>query len=161
MPRFAAVLGNESAGEGGALTLSAVLYATGAFICLASADFFLKLSAGRISSSLNTLIYAVTAVVPAAIWVISERLSNTTQLITREGVLTSMAVGVSFSLVVVFLSLTFASGANLSVAAPTIRLIGIVIASSLGILVLGEQFSLRYALGVLLTFAGIYFIVTR
>ena len=143
------------------MNLSALLYAVGAFIFLAFADFFLKLSAGRISSSMNTLIYAVTAVLPAAIWVLWERLSNTTQLVTREGILTSIGVGLCFSLVVVFLSLTFANGANLSVASPIIRLLGIVLASSLGILVLGEAFSLRYALGVLLTFAGVYFIITR
>ncbi len=143
------------------MSISAILYAIGAFICLASADFFLKLSAGRISSSLGTLVYAVTAVVPAAIWVAWQKISNDSLQFTREGALASIAVGISFSLVVVFLSLTFANGANLSVASPIIRLLGIVLASSLGILVLGEEFSLRYAFGVLLTFAGIYFIITR
>jgi len=137
------------------------LYAIGAFVCLASADFFLKLSAGRISSSLGTLIYAITAVVPAAIWVAWQKFANEPLQITREGMLTSIAVGISFSLVVVFLSLTFANGANLSIASPVIRLLGIVLASSLGILVLGEAVSWRYAFGVALTFAGIYFIVTR
>ena len=135
--------------------------ALGTVVCLACADFFLKLSAGRISSSLGTLIYAITAVVPAAIWVGVEKLTNAPQQFTREGMLTSMAVGVSFSLVVVFLSLTFANGADLSIASPTIRLIGIVLASTLGILVLGEHFSLRYAFGVLLTVAGIFFIISR
>ena len=137
------------------------MYAIGAFVCLASADFFLKLSAGRISSSLGTLIYAITAVVPAAIWVAWQKFANEPLQITREGMLTSIAVGISFSLVVVFLSLTFANGANLSIASPVIRLLGIVLASSLGILVLGEAVSWRYAFGVALTFAGIYFIVTR
>ncbi|MDE3091651.1 MAG: hypothetical protein KGJ80_19950 [Chloroflexota bacterium] len=141
--------------------ITALLYAVGAFVCLASADFFLKLSAGRISSSLGTLIYAITAVVPAAIWVATERLTKVPQQLTREGVFTSMAVGISFSLVVVFLSLTFANGADLSIASPTIRLIGIVLASALGILVLREQFSLRYAFGIILAFAGIFFIITR
>ncbi|MBI5653215.1 MAG: EamA family transporter [Chloroflexi bacterium] len=143
------------------MSTSAIVYAIGAFICLASADFFLKLSAGRISSSLGTLIYAITAVVPAAIWVAWQKFSNEPLQITREGALASIAVGISFSLVVVFLSLTFANGANLSIASPVIRLLGIVLASSLGILVLGETVTWRYAFGVALTFAGIYFIVTR
>lgn len=140
---------------------SALIYAVGAFVCIASADFFLKISVGRISSSLGTLVYAVTAVVPAAMWVVWERYNSVSQVITREGVLTSMAVGVCFSLVVVFLSLTFANGANLSMASPIIRLMGIVMASALGIVVLGETFSLRYLVGVLLTVGGIYFIITR
>ena len=143
------------------MTPSALVYAVGAFVGIALADFFLKLSAGRISSSLGTLVYAVTAVVPAVIWVVWERASNVSQTISREGVLACMAVGVCFSLVVVFLSLTFANGANLSMASPIIRLMGIVLASILGIVVLGEQFSLRYLLGALLTVGGIYFIITR
>ena len=143
------------------MSVSAILYAVGAVICLASADFFLKLSSTRISSSLGTLVYAITAVFPALIWVVWMRVTNNALSITREGVLASMMVGISFSLVVAFLSLTFAAGADLSIASPTIRSAGIVLASSLGILLLREEFNPRYALGILLTFAGIYFIVTR
>lgn len=143
------------------MTPSVFLYAFGAVVCLASADFFLKLSSNRISNNLGTLIYAITAVVPAAIWVVWSKLDGANLQVTREGVLTSIAVGLSFSLVVAFMSLTFAAGGNLSVAAPTIRLSALVLASALGILVLGEPFTWRYALGVWLTFAGIYFIITR
>ncbi len=133
----------------------------GAVICLASADFFLKLSSTRISSSLGTLVYAVTAVLPAALWVVVARATNASFHVTRDGILASVMVGISFSLVVAFLSMTFAAGANLSIATPTIRLAGIVLASALGILVLGEVVSWRYGLGILLTFLGVYFIVTR
>lgn len=140
---------------------SLILYSLGAVICLACADFFLKLSANRISNSLGTLVYALTAVVVPTIWVMGSKFSNGEFQITRGGVLTSMLVGIFFSLVVVFLSKTFASGGNLTIAAPTIRLLALVLGSALGILVLGELFTWRWALGVALTFAGIYFIVTR
>jgi uncharacterized membrane protein len=143
------------------LNASVLVYALVTVVCLASADFFLKLSSTRISGSLNALIYAIAAAFVPALWVASQKISDTPLQITREGIFTSILVGISFSLVVVFLSLVFANGGNLSVAAPTIRLSALVLASALGILVLGEPFTWRYALGVVLTFLGIYFIVTR
>jgi uncharacterized membrane protein len=136
-------------------------YALLTVLCLASADFFLKLSSTRISSSLGALVYALAVFIVPTIWVAWQRASGQSFLITTEGVLASVVVGVSFSLVVVFLSLVFAGGGNLSVASPTIRLSALVLASALGILMLREPFTLRYALGVLLTFFGIYFIITR
>ncbi len=96
------------------MNLTAVAYAVGAVVCLASADFFLKLSSTRISSSMGTLVYAITAVVPALIWVIWMKATDNSLSITKEGVLASIMVGISFSLVVAFLSMTFAAGANLS-----------------------------------------------
>jgi uncharacterized membrane protein len=143
------------------MTLSAFAYALGAVICLAFADFFLKLSSSRISTNLNALIYAMTAVVPPALWVVWAKFSNVEMQVTRGGIIASALTGIFFSLVVIFLSLTFASGGNLSIASPAIRLSALVLASFLGILILGEVVSLRWVLGVLLTFAGIYFIITR
>jgi uncharacterized membrane protein len=140
---------------------TALLYAVACAVCLASADFFLKLSSTRISATLGTLIYAVTAAVLAASWVGWSYASGSPLMITRAGVATSIAVGASFMLVVVFLSVLFATGANLSVAAPVVRLIGIVLAALLGILALGEPISWRYGVGALLTAAGLYFIITR
>jgi drug/metabolite transporter (DMT)-like permease len=103
----------------------------------------------------------MTAVAPPALWVAWAKLNNVEMQVSREGIITSMLTGVFFSLVVVSLSLTFQSGGNLSVASPVIRLSALVLASFLGILILGEVVSGRWAFGVLLTFAGIYFIVTR
>jgi len=136
-------------------------YAFLTVLCLASADFFLKLSSTRISSSVGALVYAFAVILVPAIWVAWQKFSGEALLITRDGVLASVAVGISFSLVVVFLSMVFGGGGNLSVASPVIRLAGLMLASVLGILVLGEPFNLRYAFGVALTIAGVYFIITR
>lgn len=140
---------------------TAFAYALGCALSLASADFFLKLSAGRIGRSAGTLIYAATATLVAAGWVASTRLRGLPLGLTPAGVLTSALVGVSFMLVVAFLSSLFAAGANLSVAVPVVRLTGIVIAAVLGIAVLGEPLTWRLGLGALLTLAGVYFIVSR
>jgi len=136
-------------------------YALGCALSLASADFFLKLSAGRIGRSAGTLVYAATATLLAASWVVSTRLRGVPLGITPAGLLTSALVGVSFMMVVAFLSGLFAAGANLSVAVPVVRLTGIVIAAVLGIVVLGEPLTCRLGLGALLTLAGVYFIVSR
>jgi len=140
---------------------TALLYAIACAVCLASADFFLKLSSTRISATLGTLIYAVTAAVLAAGWAGWSYSRGSPLMITRAGTLTSVAVGTSFMLVVVFLSSLFATGANLSVAVPVVRFIGIVLAALLGILALGEPISWRYGVGALLTVTGLYLIVTR
>ncbi len=136
-------------------------YAFLTVLCLASADFFLKLSSTRISSSVGALVYAFAVILVPGVWVAWQKFSGETLLVTRDGVLASVAVGISFSLVVVFLSMVFVGGGNLSVASPVIRLSGLMLASVLGILVLGEPFNLRYAIGVVLTIAGVYFIITR
>jgi drug/metabolite transporter (DMT)-like permease len=140
---------------------SVYAYAFLTVLCLASADFFLKLASTRVSNSLSAWLYACAALLAPTLWVVLQKLKGDKFLITSEGVLASLMVGISFSLVVVFLSMIFASGGNLSVAAPTIRASALVLASALGILVLGEPFTWRYALGVVLTLVGIYFIITR
>ena len=71
-----------------------------------------------------------------------------------------ISVGIAFSAVTALLYVTFAY-VSVSLGSPTIRVLGIVIASLLGILVLGEPFTWRYALGVILTIAGIALIVLR
>lgn len=75
---------------------------------------------------------------------------------TRAGLFASMAVGVSFMLVVALLSVLFATGANLSVIVPAIRLLAIVVVAALGILALGEPVTWRYTLGASLALAGVY-----
>ena len=143
------------------MNISTLLFALGALVFLALADFFLKLASTRISNQLGTLVYAVAAVTVAAIWVAWEKFSNAEFQFTAQGALASALVGVCFALVVIFLSRTFSSGGNLTVAAPAIRLSALVLASTLGIFFLGEQVTWRWALGVALAFAGIYFIITR
>src|SRR5713226_1145294 len=100
------------------LNTSAIIYAIGAVVCLALADFFLKLSSSRISLQVSALIYAMTAVAPPALWVAWTKLSNVEMQMTRAGILTSILTGIFFSFVVIFLSLTFFSGGNLSIASP-------------------------------------------
>ena len=138
-----------------------LLYPVGAALSLAAADFFLKLSSSRISSNLGTLIYALATIIPPVILLLVGRARGDALTYSGEGILFSVLMGISFSFVVVFLSLTFASGVNLSVGTPVIRMAGIIVASALGITIFGEGISVRYFIGFGLALLGIYFIITK
>jgi len=75
------------------LSVSALFYASGAVVCLARVDYFLKLSSSRISTSLGTLVYALTAMGVPMIWFGWSKFSNEEFQITREAVIASMLVG--------------------------------------------------------------------
>ncbi len=129
-------------------------------VILALADFCIKQSAGKISPSIGTLVYAVTTVAIPLVWTLWARANGGLE-ITREGVLWSMGTGIAFSLFAGLMFVIFAAGVNLSIGTPVLRLGGIVIAATLGIIVFHEGFNLQYLLGFVLAFAGILLVVTR
>jgi len=134
-----------------------------ALVCsffLASADFFVKLASGKISASMGMFIYGATTFAVGFAWVSYLKITGQPLLITRSGLLYSFAVGVAFSLVTMLLYLTFAH-VSVSLGSPTIRVMGILIASLFGILILREPVTWRYVLGVILTILGVALIVFR
>jgi drug/metabolite transporter (DMT)-like permease len=135
-------------------------YALACSIFLASADFFVKLASNKISSSMGMLVYGATTFTVGSLWVGYLRLTKQPLLITQPGLLYSIAVGVAFSAVTILLYLTFAR-VSVSVGSPTIRVMGILIASLFGILLLHEPFTWRYLIGLILTIAGVALIVLR
>ena len=135
-------------------------YALLCSIFLASADFFVKLASNKISSSMGMLVYGATTFTVGLTWVGYLKLTKQPLLITQQGLLYSLAVGIAFSVVTLLLYLTFAH-ISVSIGSPTIRVMGILIASLFGILLLHEPFTWRYLLGLILTVAGVALIVFR
>jgi drug/metabolite transporter (DMT)-like permease len=135
-------------------------YALLCSIFLASADFFVKLASDKISSSMGMLVYGATTFTVGLTWVGYLKVTKQPLLITQQGLLYSLAVGIAFSVVTLLLYLTFAR-ISVSIGSPTIRVMGILIASMFGILLLHEPFTWRYLLGLLLTIAGVALIVFR
>jgi uncharacterized membrane protein len=135
-------------------------YALLCSIFLASADFFVKLASNKISSSMGMLIYGATTFTVGLTWVGYLKVSKQPLLITQQGLLYSLAVGIAFSVVTLLLYLTFAR-ISVSIGSPTIRVMGILLASIFGILLLHEPFTWRYFLGLILTVAGVALIVFR
>ncbi len=137
-----------------------VVLAIVAMVIIALADLSTKQSAGKISPSLGTLIYAVTTIAIPLAWTVWTRANGGLQ-ITRDGVLWSISVGVCFSIFTGLMFLLFSQGVNLSIGSPIVRMGGIVIAASLGILVFREGINLQYVIGFLFASFGIFLVVTR
>ena len=135
-------------------------YALLCSIFLASADFFVKLASNKISSSMGMLVYGATTFTVGLTWVGYMKVTEQPLLITQQGLLYSLAVGIAFSVVTLLLYLTFAR-ISVSIGSPTIRVMGILIASMFGIFLLHEPITWRYLLGLLLTVAGVALIVFR
>ena len=109
---------------------------------------------------MGMLVYGATTFTVGAIWVSYLKVTKQSLLVTQQGLMYSIAVGVAFSAVTILLYLTFAR-VSVSVGSPTIRIMGIVIASFLGILMLQEPFTWRYILGLIMTITGVALIVFR
>lgn len=135
-------------------------YALACSLFLAGADFFIKLASNKISASMGMFINGATMFIVGLIWVGYLKVTDQPLLITPSGFLYTVAAGVAFSGVTILLFLTF-SRVNVSIGSPTIRVIGILLASLLGIMLLQEPFTWRYLLGLILTIAGIALIVLR
>jgi len=141
-------------------TMRWIAYALLCSIFLASADFFVKLASNKISPSMGMLVYGATTFTVGLTWVGYVKLTKQPLLITQQGLLYSLAVGIAFSIVTLLLYLTFAR-ISVSVGSPTIRVTGILLASMLGILLLHEPFTWRYLIGLILTIAGVGLVVFR
>ena len=135
-------------------------YALVCSIFLASADFFVKLASNKISSSMGMLIYGATTFTVGLTWVGYLKVTKQPLVITQQGLLYSLAVGIAFSVVTLLLYLTFAR-ISVSIGFPTIRVMGILLASMFGILLLHEPITWRYLFGLILTVAGVALIVFR
>jgi uncharacterized membrane protein len=135
-------------------------YALLCAVFLASADFFIKLASDKISASVGMFVYGATTFTVGLTWVGYLKLTKQPLLVTQQGLLYSLAVGAAFSAVTLLLYLTFAR-VSVSVGSPTVRVMGILIASLFGILLLHEPFTWRYLIGLILTVAGVTLIVLR
>ena len=109
---------------------------------------------------MGMLVYGATTFTVGLAWVGYMKITKQPLLITQQGALYALAVGIAFSVVTLLLYVTFAR-VNVSIGSPTIRVTGILFASMLGILLLHEPFTWRYLIGLLLTVAGVALIVFR
>ena len=135
-------------------------YALLCAVLIACADFFVKLASDKIASSMGMLIYGATTFSVGLIWVSYLKVTKQPLLITQPGLLYAIAVGLAFGSVTILLYITYGR-VNVSIGSPTIRVMGILIASMLGILLLREPVTWRYLIGLLLTVGGVALIVFR
>jgi uncharacterized membrane protein len=141
--------------------MSWIWYATVAAVALAAADVFVKLAAGKLPSSLGTLLYGGVAFGVGLSWFIADRARGRVEQASAAGIVYALGVGLSFSIVAVALYVAFRAGAPLSTVSPLVRLSGLLAASVCGLLFWNEPVTPRYILGLGLSVAGVYLIVTR
>ena len=142
------------------MSTTTVALAVVAMGIIALADLSTKQSAGKISPSLGTLIYALTTIAIPLVWTLWTRANGGLQ-VTRDGALWSIAVGVCFSIFTGLMFLLFSQGVNLSIGSPIVRMGGIVLAATLGIIVFREGLNLQYLIGFVLAAVGIFLVATR
>lgn len=138
-----------------------IFYAFATALTLATADFFVKMAAGKLSNSIAMLIYGSCTFLAGLGWVLWRYLNGTPQYAQTPGVWAAIGVGIAFTFVTLGLYVTFGAGAPISLASPSIRLGGLLIASLAGLILLQEPFNWRYLLGMLLACSGVYLIITR
>jgi transporter family protein len=138
-----------------------ILYASGTAIILASADFFVKMAAGKLSNSMALFLYGSCTFGAGLAWVVWQRVQGVPQFAEPQGIWAAVGVGVAFSLVTVGLYLTFGAGAPISLASPFIRICGLLLASTAGLVLLREPLTWRYVIGMVLACSGVYLIITR
>ena len=141
--------------------MSWIVYAVATAFALAAADFLVKLAAGKLSSSLAMLLYGICTFLIGLSWVLWQRAHGVSQHAQPAGILAAIGVGIAFSFVTLGLYATFEAGAPISVASPIIRLGGLLLVSLVGLTLLQEPLTWRYAMGMLLACGGIYLIITR
>jgi len=138
-----------------------MFYAVVAAAALAAADVFVKMAAGKLPSSLATLLYGGVAFGVGLTWYLADRARGGLERASAAGIVYALGVGFAFSAVTVSLYGAFRAGAPLSVTSPLVRLSGVIVAGLCGVLIWNEPLTPRYVLGVCLAVAGVYFIVTR
>ena len=142
------------------MSATTIVLAIVAMGIIALADVSIKQSAGKISPSLGTLIYAITAVVIPLAWTLWTKQTSGLQ-VSNEGIFWSIATGVWFSIFTGLLFVIFSQGVDLSIGSPVVRMGGIVLAATLGIIVFREGINLQYIIGFVLAAIGIFLVVTR
>jgi uncharacterized membrane protein len=136
-----------------------ILFLTGMAI-LAFADFSIKESSGRITPSLGTLIYALVAAVPALIWLLWTR-AHEPIMVTPPGLFWAISTGLAFGVFTGLMFLLFSQGVDLSIGTPVIRMGGIVVAATLGVIILREGLNWQYVIGFILAAVGILLVAMR
>lgn len=138
-----------------------VLFALVAALVNALGDFFLKLAAGKVTNCLGVLIYGCCTFLTGLVWTAVQWRQGEQLFVKPAGAAAGLGVGICFGISAIAFYGTFGRGAPVSIASPFIRLGGLLAASALGILILREDLTPRYVIGLALAIAGVYLIVTR
>lgn len=123
-------------------------------------DLFTKLSSGKIHDGAGATLICLFAAIPTMIYLTISKFNGQNINISREGVFYSAFAGLTVGIATIFALKMFATGVNLSTAVPVLRISMIVIACFLGMTLLKETLSWKLVIGLLVSFLGLYLIVS-
>lgn len=122
-------------------------------------DLFTKFSSGKIHDGVGATFICVFAAIPTLIYTVYSKLDGQQIYTSKEGFFFSALAGLTVGTATIFAFKMFATGVNLSLAVPVLRISMILIACFLGLFLLKESLSWKLILGLILSFIGLYLIV--
>jgi len=122
-------------------------------------DFFTKLSSGKIHDGLGSFLICLFAGISSLLFIIYSKATGQPIEITKDGFIYSALAGLTVGIATVFAFKMFGSGVNLSVAVPILRIGIILLASTMGVLILKEKISFKLVMGFVLAIAGLYLVI--
>ncbi|KKU88174.1 MAG: hypothetical protein UY16_C0012G0015 [Candidatus Gottesmanbacteria bacterium GW2011_GWA2_47_9] len=138
-----------------------IVYALLTVLSYAFMDFFVKKAAGRIDDALGAALINIFSVLPPMIWFISSRLTNKDVIAAKEGYLFAALAGVAIGFGSIFFIKMFATGTNLSIGVPLVRIGIVLLAVAIGALVLKESLSVKQLFGLALSVVGLYLVIAK
>lgn len=125
-------------------------------------DFFMKLSAERIHAGIGGSIINLVSTIVLLVFIAFLKLRGEIIPAAKPGgILYSLLAGISIGFATIFFLKMFATGVNLSIGVPFVRVGIVLLASILGILLLKEGFTLRYIIGFILALVGLYLLIAK
>lgn len=125
-------------------------------------DLFLKLSSDKMNTWFNAFIINLVATLVLLVFVVYAYFSGEKLFAVKPGGwLFSILAGIAVGGASIFFVKMFATGTNLTVGVPLVRVGMVVLGSLLGVFLLKEGYSLKYILGVLLSIAGLFLVITK
>ena len=142
-------------------TMNWLTFALATIVFYSLMDFFIKISSDKIHSGLGGFIINFVSTIVLLIFLLYSKLQGEKVLETKPGgLLYSTLAGASIGFATIFFIKMFATGTNLSIGVPLVRIGIVLLASMLGIVLLKEGVSLKYLLGFLLSLVGLYLLIT-
>lgn len=132
-----------------------LIYALLTIVFYVGLDFFLKRAAGKIDDFWGSVLINAISVFPALVVVTWMRFTGKDILVTKEGITFSLLAGLSIGIGTITFIKMFATGTNLSIGSPLVR-VGIILGTIIvGMVVLRESLTVRQIIGMIVSLVGV------
>ena len=122
-------------------------------------DLLVKISSSKINGGLGAFIMNIVSALVVLIYMAYSMWQGEKVLTSKPGgVMFSTLAGIAIGLASIFFIRMFATGTNLSIGVPLVRIGIVLLASLLGIFILKESITFKYAIGFIMSLVGLYLI---